>query len=164
MIEYIEKDITTVEFGVIAHGVNCQHTMASGVAKYIRDKWPQVYDQYMDKPKGKQMLGDCDVIIIHDCLYIANCYTQLFYGYGGGRYADPVAIRQSLVRPFQYCFNYELPLYLPRIGCARGGLSWHEDVYPAIAELHDKFDPNGDVIEVFICDYTPSDENFTVKY
>lgn len=167
MIEYIKKDITTVQRGVVAHGVNCQHTMASGVAKYIREKWPIVYDNYMLCGKGQDMLGECVVVEIDlsgallDCeLFVANCYTQVMYGYGGGKYASPEAIRASMVTVFQYADNFDLPVFLPRIGCARGGLSWHEDVYPILEELNSIFER----VDVFVCDHQPSDENFKLNY
>ena len=28
---------------VIAHGTNCQHVMSDGIAKYLRSKFPQIY-------------------------------------------------------------------------------------------------------------------------
>lgn len=166
-IEFIEKDITTVHHGIIAHGVNCQHTMASGVAKYIREKWPIVYENYMLHGMGEDMLGECVVIeidppeLLQDTtLYVANCYTQLFYGYGGGKYASPEAIRASLLEVFQYADSFGLPIFLPRIGCARGGLSWSKDVYPIIIEWQDFFSR----VDVFICDHNPSDENFKLNH
>lgn len=40
---YLNKNIITIQEGVIAHGVNCTGAMNSGVAKAIREKWPEVY-------------------------------------------------------------------------------------------------------------------------
>jgi len=39
----IDKDITTVEIGVMVSQVNCRGVMGAGVAKAIRDRWPIVY-------------------------------------------------------------------------------------------------------------------------
>jgi O-acetyl-ADP-ribose deacetylase (regulator of RNase III) len=36
---YIQGDITETELDFIAHGVNCQNTMGSGVAKALFTKW-----------------------------------------------------------------------------------------------------------------------------
>lgn len=47
-MKYIKKDITTVNWGIIAHGVNCRGRMSSGVAAAIRSKWPIVYDKYRE--------------------------------------------------------------------------------------------------------------------
>jgi len=46
MISIIKKDVTTVTKGVVAHGVNCQGAMGSGVAGAIRRKWPSVFIEY----------------------------------------------------------------------------------------------------------------------
>lgn len=46
--------------GIIVHGVNSQGVMGSGVAKQIKDKWPEAYGSYMAhnvKHKGK--VGGC---------------------------------------------------------------------------------------------------------
>ena len=46
MINYLTKDITTVDRGIIAHGCNCQGVMGSGVARFLRDKYPQIFPEY----------------------------------------------------------------------------------------------------------------------
>lgn len=151
MIQYINKDVTTVDRGIVAHGVNCQHAMGSGVAKAIKEKWPQVYDFYMGAPMGKVMLGNVLLVDIDpgaDRLFVANCYTQLFYGHGGGKYADIDSVDQALQRVCAYANYYDLPVYMPRIGCGLGGLDWDKDVGPiieALAELNDR-------IDIFVCD------------
>ena len=161
MIEYIKMDITKATMGLVAHGVNCQQTMGSGVAVAIKKKWPQVYKSYMQYvPEGDTLLGSCDIIQINEYLSVANCYTQNLYGYGGGKYAHPDAVRQSLLASFQHCDMLDDPLYMPRIGCARGGLSWHDDVFPIITELNEKFDR----VDVFVCDFQPDDENIKLNF
>lgn len=148
MIEYITKDITTVERGIICHGVNCQHKMASGVAKAIRAKWPSAYTQYMDSPKGKSMLGVASVVEVNPKLYIINCYTQIFYGYGGGRYADPEGIRRAMVDAMTMADYQQLPIYMPKIGCGLGGLDWDREVKPIIENLNTFYDQ----VDVFVCE------------
>lgn len=150
MIEYIEKDVTTVGMGIVAHGVNCQHKMASGVAKAIRAKWPEVYEAYKRNPKGPAMLGTCHLINIadDDSLWVANCYTQIFYGYGGGRYADAEAIGRSIEKTCMYADIYDLPIFMPRIGCGLGGLDWDKDVLPRINAALAKYAR----VTVYVCD------------
>ena len=46
MIHYVQGDITKSDCDIICHQVNCQGVMNSGVAKAIREKWPEVYDNY----------------------------------------------------------------------------------------------------------------------
>ena len=153
MIKTIIKDITTVDWGIVAHGVNCQHKMGSGVALAIRKKWPKVYESYMASPKGKTMLGTAHCINLNpalDNLFVVNCYTQNFYGYGGGKYADAEAVRKSLTKVYELADYYDLDVYLPKIGCGLGGLSWEKEVFPIIKELDNKFER---VNNTFICEW-----------
>lgn len=149
-MEYIKKDITTVDMGIVAHGVNCQHKMASGVAKAIRAKWPKAYSSYMAAPKGKMMLGTAHIININedDSLFVGNCYTQQFYGYGGGSYADIEAVRSSLSHIMILADFYNLPVYLPKIGCGLGGLDWDNDVAPIVAELDRLYER----VDILVCE------------
>ena len=143
MIEYQTRDITDVKMGMICHGVNCQQVMGSGVARAIRDKWPNVYNRYANGPSGKRALGGCDIInandSIHEDLFVANCYTQLNYGKDGAIYADIEAIRASLGEAYRMANYYHLHIFMPKIGCGLGGLDWEEDVLPVVEELDDAF-------------------------
>jgi O-acetyl-ADP-ribose deacetylase (regulator of RNase III) len=134
MIEYRNMDITTAEIGIVAHGVNCQKKMGSGVAKAIRDKWPNAYDCYMaTDPK----LGTINWAYIDDDLWIANCYTQNYYGYDGKRYADPTYIKLCLASLARSARRTGSPIYMPKIGCGLGGLSWEQDVLPLVQRYAD---------------------------
>lgn len=143
-------DATGVNTGIVAHGVNCQHKMASGIAKTIREKWPTVYECYMQQPKGPNMLGVAHMICVNHQtdLHVANMYTQVFYGYGGGRYADPDAIETALRFVASMAMAYDLPVFMPRIGCGLGGLDWDKDVEPRVKRVADEF-PD---IDIIICD------------
>ena len=148
MLEYIKKNVITVEMGIVAHGVNCQHRMASGVAKDIRARWPIVYDEYMKSPKGAAMLGTAQLVRINegqDDLFVANCYTQQFYGYGGGSYADTQSIADSLYAVAHHSDVFYLPIFMPRIGCGLGGLDWEKDVEPIVEDI-------AKLRDVFVCD------------
>lgn len=136
MINYIEKDVTTLTSGVIAHGVNCQGVMGSGVAKALRDKWPVIFETYSLLPKGKPMLGLANMVRVgdRDELFVVNCFTQIFYGVGG-KFADPDAIETSLSQAFMWADFYHLPLYMPKIGAGLGGLDWKEEVEPIVEAL-----------------------------
>ena len=150
MIDYIEKDIITVVRGIVAHGVNCQGVMNSGVAKAIRNKWPVVYDTYRRIPKGKGNLGICNLVTIVDNeLFVANCYTQIFYGYGG-RFASPKAIKSALDSVYMWADHYVLPVYLPKIGAGRGGLDWEKEVFPIVEGCSNKTDNQ---IQTYICEW-----------
>lgn len=155
MIEYVNLDITTITRGVVAQGVNCQRVMGSGVAKAIRDKWPQVYDSYknfMPKLSGQQLLGRVNVVDIAPGLVVCNCFTQVYYGKDGKKYADATAIRESLAQTLLECYNFEdgnLPFYMPKLGCGLGGLNWDVDVRPTIEEFSTQLQD----IDIFVCEW-----------
>lgn len=150
MIEYIKKNVVDVGMGIVAHGVNCQGKMASGVAKEIRATWPIAYEAYMKNPKGATMLGTCQMVAIdgQESLWVANCYTQQFYGYGGGKYADADSVERALENAAMYADIYGLPLYMPRIGCGLGGLDWDDDVVPALERINEKYNR----VDIIVCD------------
>lgn len=156
MILYKELDVTGINQGIIAHGVNCQGKMASGVAKTIREKWPIVYDIYKKHGTGQDMLGLAHIICVNHQqeLHVANCYTQLFYGYGGGRYADPAAIGEAIEAVAQYARAHDnLPIFMPRIGCGLGGLDWQTDVLPVLNRVAALYP----TIDIVVCDLPSED-------
>ena len=48
MIKYKIGDLLTAPQKCIAHQVNCQGVMGSGVAKAIRNEYPKVYKEYKE--------------------------------------------------------------------------------------------------------------------
>lgn len=146
MIIYKKLDVTSVEKGIIAHGVNGQFVMGSGVALAIRNKWPIVYDEYAKFRHSNYtggLLGQVAFATINENLIVANCFTQMFFGNNVNvKYANPLAVETSLNRCVRECNSRGLDLYMPRIGCGLGGLSWVDDVLPIVekvsGKLHDK--------------------------
>jgi O-acetyl-ADP-ribose deacetylase (regulator of RNase III) len=146
LIYYSNEDITTTHCDAIAHGVNCQGKMASGVAKAIRDKWPEVYEDYMENfPHGRAshpLLGYASTTYIErDDKWVTNCFTQEFYGRDGKRYANPEAIETSLRSMCKNLENFTevKTIAIPKIGCGLGGLSWEKEVKPIIEKLNIDF-------------------------
>lgn len=130
-----KKDITKVLRGIIAHGVNCQRKMGSGVARELYETWPLIKSQYL---KTEPELGKVDFVRVQDTpdplILVANCYTQTYYGNDGRRYASARAIKKCLKTVFETAKTVNLPVYLPRIGSDRGGLDWETEVLPVIEE------------------------------
>lgn len=155
MIEYLKKDITTVEVGVIAHGVNCQGVMGSGVAGALRRKYPQIFTRYKNicdlyTKTPDWMLGMIDLVDIggdEAMLIVANCFTQENYGRDGKRYASADAVKKSINSAVQVAIAAGVPFYMPKIGCGLGGLSWETEVEPIIQEISDKHS-----VTIYVCD------------
>ena len=154
MIEFIQKDLTTIERGVVVHGVNCQGRMGSGVALAIRNKWPEVYERYrsvdvsVPATNKQKLLGSFHLIKVAEELYVGNLYTQVYYGNDGKQYANCGAIRQCLMGTAAHASVYQLPVYLPRIGCGLGGLKWDLDVGPILDDVAHTYNK----INFFVCD------------
>lgn len=159
-ITYIKHNVVHTTRGVVAQGVNCQGKMNSGVAKDIRATWPRAYERYMavcDAVENKRdLLGLAHCINVGDEaneLFVANCFTQEYYGYDNKAYADIQAVEDSLRYAVSFSVGAKLPLYLPRIGCGLGGLDWDIQVGPALERIHDQFitgllaEP-----EIYVCD------------
>ncbi len=146
-MRYVNKDITTVETGIIAHGVNCQGRMGAGVALALKTKWPKVYEIYMKQPTGHDMLGTSNIFPVAENLHVANCYTQEYYGSDGKRYASPDAIRESLTKVYELADILGIDVYLPKIGAGLGGLDWELDVEPILND----FDSQYMGVETYIC-------------
>ena len=132
-MQYKENsDITEVKTGTIAHGVNCQMRMGSGVAKALYKKWPIVKESYLNMKKPE--LGQVQIFWVDwgSKLAVANCFTQEFYGSDGGVYADLDAIRKCLT----IVATYHKEIHVPMIGCGLGGLEV-DDVIKIIKEVEE---------------------------
>lgn len=148
-MEFIKEDITTINRGIIAHGVNCQRTMGSGVAKAIKDKWPEVYKEYMKYTKGRHNLGKVNFVPVTANIWVANCFTQIYYGRNPStKYASPIAIRNCLLTVYPFAASNEMPVCLPKIGCGLGGLDWDTEVEPIVAMMENKFEVPTFVYEI----------------
>lgn len=114
----------------VAHGVNCQGAMGSGIARQLSNVVPYLRSDYIDFCKDtppRLLLGKCQLVSWENNAYVFNCFTQEHYGYNGDRYASPLAIRKSLRIALEKTFNLGLDtLYIPMIGAGLGGLSESE--------------------------------------
>jgi O-acetyl-ADP-ribose deacetylase (regulator of RNase III) len=134
MVTVVKGDLLDATEKVIAHQVNCQRKMNSGVAKAIREKWSVVFEQYIDV---EPQLGMTD--FIYDPIFIkstdghiiANMYAQDNYGYDGKQYTNYEAFRECCKRIVDKCRiakRYEHISYsvaMPyKIGSDRGGADW----------------------------------------
>ena len=84
------------KFQVIVHGCNCQCAMGAGIAKTIKQKFPEVYQADCATTKGdRSKLGTITHSEVQDSgsvFHVVNGYTQ-FNWRGSGVLADYDAIR-----------------------------------------------------------------------
>ena len=119
----------------IAHQVNCQGVMGSGVAKAIKEKYPEAYEYYKglcDASPSKELLGTSqEVYCKKGKRIVINLFGQQFYGYDGCCYTSYVALTTALDSAFKFIvedsrdFGFPLEIAVPyRMGCDRGGGDW----------------------------------------
>lgn len=154
-MQFKKMDITTVERpALIAHGVNCQNRMGSGVAKALYEKWPEVKKAYHEF--DNQSLDAVQFVKVSQAfhggeeIWVANCFTQQNYGrLPGMKYADLKAVKNCLEYVCIWNNKADYPMeeiHIPRIGCGLGGLDWDE-VEPVLFSLERKFG-----VEFIVCD------------
>ena len=114
--------------------MNCQGAMNSGVAKAIREKWPEVCEHYeawcTRFAWSKDLLGKIQAIEIDNIKkrYVINLFAQQYYGYDGIRYTDYEAFYNSishLAIELAAAGGKDKTIAFPyKIGCVRGGANW----------------------------------------
>lgn len=113
------------EFDLIIHGCNCFCTMGAGIAKSIKQKFPEAYKADLETEKGdKSKLGKISWAKIETQngeLIIVNGYTQ-FNWRGSGRKVDYEAIRE-VFRKVKNEFS-GLRIGYPAIGAGLAGGNW----------------------------------------
>lgn len=84
MIKIVEGDILLAKEEIIGQQVNAQAVMGSGLAKQIRAKYPNVYDEYVEfcelYDNTRQRMGLVNFVEVEEGKYIANLFGQEDYG------------------------------------------------------------------------------------
>lgn len=129
---YIKGDITETELKYIAHGVNCQNVMGSGVAKALYTKFPEVKTEYHrfceDVISPKERLGSVCIARTDQFRIVFNCFTQINYGYDGKKYVSYPAIIDTFRQITKFInFNGSTGnvVAIPKIGCGLAGGDWN---------------------------------------
>lgn len=157
MVKEITSDILLAPVNVIIHQANCMVTMNSGIARILRDRYPQVYEaDQTTRVANYNKLGTFSLAEVTDkdninLKYVANLYSQ--FGYGTDqRHTDYNAFAYGLERIGKYFANSDEILGVPyRIGSNRAGGDWN--VIKAI--IHSVFDDSKQIL--YICKH-PDEE------
>lgn len=151
MIKNVKGNLLKSNCEYICHQVNCQGVMGSGIAKQIRERWPDVYYHYKDKcyyNGTAGLLGTIDIIDTIDGPMVVNMYSQADYGYNGMRFTSYDAFVKALEymkRDIPYGSKVGFP---KNIGCGLGGGNWN--IISAIIEA-----VVGDYFNVYIYEFDP---------
>ena len=105
-IKEIDGNILDSKANYICHCVNCQGKMGSGIAKALRNNYPEIFEEYSKFIKektrrntyfnfsgGKELLGMMQIVPINNNKQnIVNMFCQQYYGYDGKKYVSYDAI------------------------------------------------------------------------
>lgn len=135
MIYYIKKSILEASTKHIAHGVNCQNQMNSGVARVLFEEYPEIKSKYHDyfsnvvykfDNKSEDLLGRVQFVESKNKI-ILNLFTQNIYGSRN----DYKLMQFKYVRydAIHDCFSHILKcgvkeISIPKIGSGKGGGDW----------------------------------------
>lgn len=110
----------------IVHQVNCQGVMGSGLAKEIKDKYPDVYNAYHTLCNGvdkRELLGFSQFVDINENRTIINLFGQFKYGIDK-RHTSYDAVYDGLIYIRNKCKD-KLELAFPyKMSSDRGGADW----------------------------------------
>lgn len=130
----------------LAHQVNCQGRMGSGVAKTVREKYPEVYNEYhrlCDSTEPSKLLGDHQIVKTpHRQAPVINLFGQMNFGYDGQTYTDYHSFTESLTnacKELKITYNLNKVVMPYKIGCCRGGGDW-DIVLRILKAVSDKLD------------------------
>lgn len=138
MIKNYTGNLFNTNADIIAHQVNCQGAMKSGVALQVRKGYPLAYASYKtlcSAVKPENLLGQLQLVFCGNKL-IANLYGQLNYGYEGNKYTDVKALGKALQNLHDKAKEKSYSIAIPyKMGCDRGGADWETEVYPMLSEI-----------------------------
>lgn len=116
------KDIA--QFDVVLHSCNCFHTMGAGVARQLREAYPEVYlaDYHSTKYADRGKMGTYSKADIGGTV-VLNCYAQ--YDYDATKKPfDYDAFRKVLVNVKREYSGKKIGM--PMIGAGLAGGDWKE--------------------------------------
>lgn len=144
MIKYIHGSLLDSDCNYICHQVNCQGRMGSGIAKAIKERWPVVYDEYIQKYQeredeilrtsssfehisstGETLLGEIQLVRVDVDKTVINMFAQENYGYDGKRYTSYDAFYNCLLSLREMIPATATYAFPRKIGSDRGGANWN---------------------------------------
>lgn len=124
-MKIVTGNLLDVTEGTIVHQVNCKRVAGHGLAKAIRDKWPDWYTHYLAVvPK----LGEIDLFRPNGSpVVVCSFYSQNEYGYGRC-FTSYLAFVSCLVKLQTTMCSLECQrrVHFPwKIGCGLAGGDWN---------------------------------------
>jgi hypothetical protein len=119
-------DINTITNGIIAHWVTCDGNMVGEPllsTSYVHQSTHAKYTKLVNI-QPDDLLGLSQAIeIIKNKLYIVNCFTKIM----DSTFSPYIPIlSDTLSQLVDFAMHKQLPIYITKVGCTMGGLSWDE--------------------------------------
>jgi len=156
MVQYFKGDLLESGCDVICHQTNCVGAMGSGIARQIRETYPETYEALRERfENGLAKLGECDFVELKSKdpygpaitnNYVVNCYSQFDCWPRGVRHTDYDAFRECCKKIKERFDGKNFRIGFPyKIGSALGGGDW--EVMKQIIE--EEFKDNNWRVEVW---------------
>lgn len=135
MFQVVHSDLLAAldagQIQVVGHQVNCQGVMGAGLARQIRERYPQALSDYRAAhTSGRLILGAAVMSRVADQRWIAHLTGQDRYG-RDQQHTDYDALRRALSWVATRATKAGLTIGLPYgIGCGLAGDHW-----PTVLEL-----------------------------
>lgn len=129
-------DLFTTDLEVIGHGVNTVGVMGAGVARIVRNKFPETYAVYKDDCKSGYLLPGGVSFWSENGKTIANIASQHLPGPDADYTLLANAVEEAIIECKYWGIN---TMALPQIGCGIGGLEW-EKVEKILLALEKDYD------------------------
>lgn len=127
MVKYVKGNLLDSTCDYICHQVNCQGAMNSGIAKQIRERFPEVYVSYKElcmTMGARRLLGTIDIVGTNAEYEVVNIFSQYNYGYNGSRYTSYDAFTNALETLRDWIEPGKTIGFPKNIGCGLGGGNW----------------------------------------
>lgn len=147
MIKLVKGDLLQSKLPLIAHQTNCLGVMGAGIARSIRNKWHNVFNQYIDYCKqlnySRDLLGKCQICQTgyNNTKYVANLFGEYSFTESvapfENRHTDYDALREAFISLKQQALEMGIKdIGIPsKLGCGLAGGDWNGIVYPMIQEI-----------------------------
>ena len=117
------------DFDMIVQGCNCFHVMGGGIARQLRERYPEVLEADKTSVRGdRSKLGSFTVAKTSDGFEVINAYTQYHFGEDpsakDGVLADYDAIQGAFHRIKQTYGNKGIRFGIPMIGAGLARGDW----------------------------------------
>jgi len=127
-IKEIKGDLLAADVKIRCHQVNCKGVMGAGIAKQVKEQYPEAFKQYKElcDQFGSSLLGHTQFVVCHDGTIIANMFAQDDYR-GAGPKTNMEALDECLSQVATFAWRVGASVGFPKLlGCGLAGGNWDE--------------------------------------